>query len=104
MHKFPSPPISLATALVLFATLTLNLGEAFGQDNTGRTYQCAAKDAVAVEDNGSLNKDAPRADAARKHFDQMIISVLQTRQPISSGCMLQLASKGHSSPFGGPLW
>ena len=74
MYKFPSASISL-TRLVLFATLMLNLGEAFGQDNASRTYQCAAKDAAAVEDNGTLNKDAPRAEADRKHFDRMVISV-----------------------------
>lgn len=55
--------------------LTLNLEAAFGQDDAGKTYLCTAKDAVGVEDNGTLNKDDPGAKADRKHFDRMVISV-----------------------------
>jgi len=71
MSEFPSPPVSVTRALVLFVMLT---GAAFGQDNASKTYQCSAKDAVSVEDNGTLNKDA-NAEASRKRFDRMIITV-----------------------------
>ena len=74
MYKFPSASIFI-TRLVIFATLTLNLEDAFGQDNASRTYQCAAKDAVAVEDNGTLDKSDPGAEVRRQHFDRMVISV-----------------------------
>jgi len=54
--------------------LTLNLGAAFGRDAT-KTYRCTAKDAVAVEPDGTLNKEDPGAKIGREHFDQMVISV-----------------------------
>jgi len=75
MRKFPSQPVSIASALVLFAMLTLNLAAAFGQDNATRTYQCSSKDAVVIEDNGTLTKGDLRAEAFRDYFDQMIITV-----------------------------
>ena len=34
MYKFPLQSISIMRALVLFAMLTLNLGVAFGRDDT----------------------------------------------------------------------
>ena len=55
MYKFPSQPISIMRAFVLFAMLTLNLEVAFGRDNTSKTYRCTAKDAVSVQDDGTLN-------------------------------------------------
>lgn len=75
MYKFPSQPISIACALVLFAMLTLNLGAAFGRDNASKTYRCTAKDAVGVEPDGTLNKDDPGAKFSREHFDRMVIDV-----------------------------
>ena len=75
MYKFPLQPISTARALVLFAMLTLSLQAAFGQDNASKTYRCTAKDAVVVEDDGTLSKDDPRAEIGRQHFDRMVISV-----------------------------
>ena len=74
MDKFPSPPISIACALVLFAMLTLNLGAAFGREAT-KTYRCTAKDAVGVQPNGTLDKDDPGAKFSREHFDRMVIDV-----------------------------
>ena len=32
-------------------------------------------DAVVVEDNGTLDKDDPRAEIGRKHFDRMVIDI-----------------------------
>lgn len=75
MHKFPLQSISIALALVLFAMLTLNLGVAFGRDDPGKTYRCTAKDAVGIQDNGTLDKSDPGAEIRRQHFDQMAISV-----------------------------
>jgi hypothetical protein len=72
MRKLPSPPIAFAGALVLFAMLTLNLEAAFGRDTT---YRCTVKDAVGVQADGTLNKDDPRAKAAREHFDRMALDV-----------------------------
>ncbi len=51
---FQSQPVSIARALVLLATLTLNLTAALGQNDAGKIYRCAAKDAVSLQDNGAL--------------------------------------------------
>jgi hypothetical protein len=55
--------------------LTLNFGVAFGRNDPGMTYRCTAKDAVGIQDNGTLNKSDPGAGIRRQHFDRMIISV-----------------------------
>lgn len=96
MYKFPSPSISIAR-VVLFAMLTLNLEAAFGQDDAGKTYLCTAKDAVGVEDNGTLNKDDPGAKADRKHFDRMVISVPSGHIPIRA------TSFGKTGQCNGPM-
>jgi hypothetical protein len=75
MYKYPQQPISITSTLILFATLTMNLGAAFGKDDPNKTYRCTAKDAVVVEENGTLDKDDPRAKIAREYFDQMVITV-----------------------------
>lgn len=75
MYKFPLRPISIMYALLLCAMLTLNLGRAFGRNDAGKTYRCTAMDAVVVEDNGTLDKDDPRAEIGRKHFDRMVIDI-----------------------------
>ncbi len=74
MCKFPSQLIFITCALVLFAVPILNLGAAFGREAT-KTYRCTAKDAVAVEPDGTLSKDDPGAKFAREHFDRMVITV-----------------------------
>jgi hypothetical protein len=75
MYKFPSRSTSISRALILFAMLTLNFGVAFGRDDPGKTYRCTAKDAVGIQDNGTLDKSDPGAEIRRQHFDRMIISV-----------------------------
>ena len=75
MYNFPLRSISITRALVLFAMLTLNLGAAFGKASASKTYRCTAKDAVAVEDNGTLDKSDPGAEVRRQLFDRMVISV-----------------------------
>ncbi|HEY1474657.1 MAG TPA: hypothetical protein VGF53_11305 [Pseudolabrys sp.] len=74
MSKFSSQPMTSALALVLFAVLVLNFATAFGREKD-KTYRCTAKDAVAVQADGSLTKDDPGADIRRKHFDQMVIDL-----------------------------
>jgi hypothetical protein len=75
MYKFPLGPISIMSALVLFAMLTLNFGAAFGKDNASKTYRCAAKDAVGIEENGTLDKSDPGAEISRQHFDRRNVPV-----------------------------
>jgi len=75
MYNFPLRSISITRALVLFAMLTLNFGAAFGRNDVNKTYRCTAKDAVGIQDNGTLDKSDPGAGIGRKHFDRMIISV-----------------------------
>jgi hypothetical protein len=75
MYKFSSQPISIMGALVLFAMLTLNLGAAFGRNDPSKTYRCTAKDAVGIQDNGTLDKSDPGAEIRRQHFDRMVITV-----------------------------
>jgi len=66
-------------ALVLLEMLTLNLGAAFAQDNASRIFRCTAKDAVGVQNNGTLDKSDPGVKISRRHFDQMVISVPKGR-------------------------
>jgi hypothetical protein len=39
------------------------------------TYRCTAKDAVAIEGDGTLAKNDPGAEIDRKHFDKMAIDI-----------------------------
>ena len=74
MCKFPSQPISIMRAFVLFAMLTLSLGVAFGRDDTRKTYRCTAKDSVSAQDDGTLTKAI--GEIHRKYFDGMVIDIL----------------------------
>ena len=76
MYKFPSPPISIICAFVLCALPTSHVGAAFGRD-ASTTYRCTAKDAVGIQDNGTLDKSDPGAEIRRQHFDRVTISVPQ---------------------------
>jgi hypothetical protein len=75
MYKLPSQPISIMCALALIAMPTFDAGAAFGR-NADKTYRCTAKDAVGIEDNGTLAKNDPGAEIHRKHFDKMVIDVV----------------------------
>jgi hypothetical protein len=74
--------ISIVRMVVLFAILTS--GAAFGGDAVGKTYRCTAKDAISLEDNGTLDKN-PIGDARRKYFDGMVINVLNGEVAYPSG-------------------
>jgi len=73
MHKFQTRPISIVCALMLPAMLILDLGNAFGRDDTSTTYRCTAKDAVSILQDGTLNRDI--AKAALEAFDKVVIDV-----------------------------
>ena len=59
--------------LVLLAVLTLNLGVAFGRENTSKTYRCTAKDSVSVQDDGTLTKGI--GEVHRKYFDGIVVDI-----------------------------
>jgi hypothetical protein len=61
--------------LVLSAVLTLDLGVAHGQNDASKTYQCTAKDAVTIRDDGTFDKD-PIAEVRRKYYDRIVINPL----------------------------
>jgi hypothetical protein len=65
-------PISFLCVFVL--ALTLNFRVAVGQ-NDAKTYRCAAKDVVSLQDNGTLGKDAV-TEAHRKRIDGILIDTL----------------------------
>ena len=69
-------------SVVLFSILTL--GVTFGRDAAGKTYRCTAKDAISLEDNGTLDKN-PLADARRKYFDGMVIDLIGGEVTYPSG-------------------
>lgn len=71
---FRSQSISIMCAFVLFAMLTLNLEVAFGRDDTSKTYRCTAKDAVSLQDDGTLNKEI--GEVRRKYFEGIVIDTL----------------------------
>ena len=73
MYKFPPQLVFIMRAFVLFAMLALNLGVAFGRDDTSKTYRCTAKDAVSVQDDGALNKEV--GETRRKYFDGIVINI-----------------------------
>jgi hypothetical protein len=75
MYKFPSPPISIMCALILCALPTSNVGAAFGRKDASETYRCTAKDAVGIQDNGTLDKSDPGAEIRRQHFDRVVIDI-----------------------------
>lgn len=76
------PIISIVRMAVLFAILTS--GIVFGRDAASKTYRCTAKDAVSLEDNGTLDKN-PIGDARRKYFDRMVVDVLNGEVTYPSG-------------------
>jgi hypothetical protein len=73
MYKFSSQLVSSMRAFVLVATLTLNLGVAFGREDTSKTYRCTAKDSVSVQDDGTLTKAI--GEVHRKYFDGIVIDI-----------------------------
>ena len=64
---------SIKSALIAYAILTLNLPVAFARDEAGTTYRCSAKDAVAIQPDGTLNKDL--AKSVPGYFDKIVIDV-----------------------------
>ena len=74
MYKFPSQLVSIMGALGLLAVLTLNLGLAFGRDNTSKTYRCTANDSVSVQNDGTLTKGF--GEIHRKYFEGIVIDIL----------------------------
>ena len=48
---------------------------AFGATDAGKTYRCTAKDAVSLQDDGTLGKDMT-AEESRKRLDGIIIDTL----------------------------
>jgi hypothetical protein len=78
------PLISMIRAFVLFAMLTLNLGVAFGRNDASKTYRCTAKDAVSLQDNGTVDRDSI-AKAYRKNLDGIIINTLTGALTYASG-------------------
>ncbi len=74
--------ISIARMAVLFAILTS--GPAFTRDAASKTYRCTAKDAVSLEDNGTLDKN-PIGYARRKYFDGMVINIVNGEVAYPSG-------------------
>jgi hypothetical protein len=79
-----SKPISSARAFVLFAILTLNLGVALGRDDASKTYRCTAKDAVSLQNNGTVDRDSI-AKTHRKNLDGIIINTLTGAITYASG-------------------
>lgn len=75
MTKFPVLLVSIVRWPALVAMLALTFGPAFGQDSASKTYRCSTKDAVVVQDDGTLNKNDQGARDAREHFDRMVITV-----------------------------
>ena len=75
MYKVVSRLNVVMCALVLFATLTLNLQAAFGGDDASTTYRCTAKDAVGIEANGTLDKSDPGAEIKIKEFWRVVVDV-----------------------------
>ena len=74
MHRFGQQAIPAFHSLVIFSILALGLGSALAESDATKTYKCTAKDAVAVENDGTLNR-SPGAEAARQRYDQMFISI-----------------------------
>ena len=72
---------ALVRMVVLFAILAS--GAAFGRD-ADKTYRCTAKDAVSLEDNGTLDKN-PIGDVRRKYFDGMVVDVRNGEVTYPSG-------------------
>jgi hypothetical protein len=62
----------LQIVAVLYMTL---MTEAFGATDAGKTYRCTAKDAVSLQDDGTLGKDMT-AEESRKRLDGIIIDTL----------------------------
>lgn len=73
MYKFPSQLVSIMRAFVLLAMLMLNLGVAFGRDDTSKTYRCTAKDSVSAQDDGILTKGI--GEIHRKYFDGIVVDI-----------------------------
>jgi hypothetical protein len=53
----------------------LYMTEAFGATDADKTYRCTAKDAVSLQDDGTLGKDMT-AEESRKRLDGIIIDTL----------------------------
>jgi hypothetical protein len=62
----------LQIVAVLYMTL---MTEAFGATDAGKTYRCTAKDAVSLQDDGTLGKDMT-TEESRKRLDGIIIDTL----------------------------
>jgi hypothetical protein len=88
MCKLPSQPISITFALAVVAILILDSGAAFGRD-ADKIYRCTAKDAVGIEDDGTLAKNDPGAEFHRNHFDKMTIDVVSGHISYPSNAILE---------------
>lgn len=74
MNKSICGAIMVSCALVL-ATLILNFGVAFGRDDDGKIYRCAALDAAGIQPGGTIDKNDPGAEIHRKRYDKMVVNL-----------------------------
>ncbi len=65
--------MSTVRLLVAFAILTLSAPVVFARDDTGKVYRCETKDAVSLQQDGTLSKLI--GEAALKPFDKIVIDV-----------------------------
>jgi len=67
------PSISTMRLLVACAIVTLSAPAAVARDDTGKVYRCETKDAVSMQQDGTLSKLI--GEAALKPFDKIVIDV-----------------------------
>jgi len=66
--------VPITHVLIAFSIFGASFGNAVAQNTATKTYKCTAKDAIAVQNDGTLNK-TPGAEATRRGYDQMFITV-----------------------------
>ena len=71
--RFRCLQVRVLSGIVSIALLILNHTLSFGQQ--ANTYRCSVKDAVTLQDNGSLGKDW-NTELERKYHDGFIIDTL----------------------------
>ena len=67
------PLTALMRMIVALAILTWNVPAAFARDETGKVYRCVTKDAVSLQQDGTLSKLI--GEVALKPFDKIVIDV-----------------------------
>lgn len=65
--------VSVMRTLVALAVLALNVPAAVARDETGKVYRCETKDAVSLQQDGTLSKLI--GEAALKSFDKIVIDL-----------------------------